>query len=99
MCTRPCWGTPREIGRIAEAGFWARLEESVWPASHGLPETRVFAPALVAGSCTFYSSSGCELHALGLKPVEGRLALCGGRHVPGVRFEVARAWSVTRHLP
>lgn len=93
MCSRPCWGTPAEIARIDAAGFGARLEEVVWLEGHGLPETRVVAPALVGGACTFYGPGGCALHALGLKPVEGRLALCGGRSVPGVRLEVARAWS------
>lgn len=79
---------------IESAGFSGRLE---WvTARHEgspLPAVLVLAPRLEHGACTFYGAGGCELHALGLKPVEGRLALCGGRSVPGVRLEVARAWA------
>lgn len=89
MCSRPCWGTPEEIGRLPAD----RLEVAVWPEGHGLAETRVLAPRLEGGNCTFYGAGGCELHALGLKPVEGRLALCGGRSAPLVRLEVARLWA------
>lgn len=79
---------------IEAAGFAGRLE---WiTARHEgstLPAALVLAPRLEHGACVFYGPNGCELHALGLKPVEGRLALCGKRSVPGVRLEVARAWS------
>lgn len=42
--------------------------------------------------CTFLTADGrCELHALGLKPLEGRVAYHDGPH-EGVHEAIAQAW-------
>ena len=51
------------------------------------------APAHPEGQCTFLDAAGLfRLHALGLKPTEGRIALCGGRTPEGLHEQIARTW-------
>ena len=86
MCERPCWPTPKEAEKLIEAGFGNRLMEDYWAGNSG--NVSILCPALVGseghaapswarGKCTFQDKNGlCELHDLGLKPIEGRLADC-----------------------
>lgn len=93
MCTRsPCWGTPAEIAALIAAGHAERLSldyraetykgefrrvEFLRPAAKGEEGQR--APYLPIGECTFLMKDGlCELHAAGLKPIEGRFAIHNG---------------------
>ena len=45
--------------------------------------------------CTFYSElDGCELHALGIKPTEGKLTLiCNPRETKGLHEWIAQQWN------
>jgi len=83
MCRRrPCWPTPKEVWALIDKGFGRRLMLD-W-----LGEIQIVSPAIVGcegrsapfvpmGQCTFLTYGGlCELHSLGLKPFEGRMASC-----------------------
>lgn len=84
--TRPCWGTPKDILKIINAGYGKKLMLDWWgnmvgdeidfymivPAIKGYESYR--APIYPIGECTFYKDGLCELHNLKLKPLEGRLA-------------------------
>jgi len=105
--SRPCWGTPEEIKRIRAAGFGHRLMTDWWegdsftngetvlmsqPALVGCEDKR--APQWPRGRCTFLTAEDkCELHDLGLKPLEGRTSCCKSsdddRHV---RRHIVRLW-------
>lgn len=61
------------------------------PAIRG-QETAV-APAEPRGDCTFRTPDGlCALHDAGLKPTEGRLALCQNRTPNGLHGRIAQSW-------
>jgi len=54
---------------------------------------RAQAPAIPSGRCTFLSAGGlCQLHDAGLKPTEGRLALCQGRTPADLHERIAATW-------
>lgn len=87
MCKKcPCLATPEEIDKIAAAGFADKLAHTEWAVGlqFGMPLiTMVQIRALPStdnqdgaqGQCPFYNEKGlCDLHDLGLKPMEGRLA-------------------------
>ena len=83
MCERrPCWGTPKEIQRLIDAGFAGRLMLDYWsrwghaegnimiisPAMEGYESDH--APFVPQGRCVFLGKdSSCEIHAM--KPLEG----------------------------
>jgi hypothetical protein len=106
MCTRrPCWPTPADAERLVAAGFGRRLMREWWfDHSH---EKTVFllTPALAgreggespvhpAGPCTFLTADGlCELHAVGLKPSEGRRALCHNRTPVDLHQRIGQTWN------
>lgn len=86
MCHRPCWGTPKELKRLIDAGYSDRLMKDYWTEANG-ERTEILSPALKGHEkqgapffprsekgCTFWKDGLCELHDLGLKPSEGRLA-------------------------
>lgn len=91
MCKRPCWGTPEDAKRLIDAGYGHRLTRDFWgsredgvnvdthilcPALKGYEGTKApFFPRSEEG-CTFWKDGLCELHDLGLKPIEGKLATC-----------------------
>ena len=86
MCSRPCYATPRDAERLIRAGFADRLRmENSYDY-----ETYVISPAFKGREgiddrasdwanrqgCTFQDKDGlCELHDLGLKPLEARLVI------------------------
>lgn len=80
QCRTPCLGTPEDINRLIEAGYWNRLEFSMWMVGMimGLIDRpiKMFQPRLEDnGWCTFRREDGlCELHDKGLKPTEGKLS-------------------------
>jgi hypothetical protein len=111
MCeTRPCWPTPDEARAIQAAGFGARLMRDYWCADAEFPnDVDILAPAVVGyegarapyfprGSCTFLKDGRCELHPLGLKPLEGRVAIHGmsDELSNSVRTHIVRLWNAER---
>lgn len=82
MCERtPCLGTPEEMRAIQKAGFGDRLVVinvhhtfMLSPASDQID--RRFNHWPIDGKCKFLTKDGkCELHDLGLKPIEGRTSI------------------------
>ena len=82
MCHSPCCGTPEDMQRLIDVGYGDRLMLDEWPDGETMLK-----PALKGhehkkapwstGSkkgCTFWQQGNCELHALGLKPIQGKLA-------------------------
>jgi len=113
MCRRPCWGTPDNINKLIEAGYGDRLMMDYYYHSDGTNEkTLVVSPALKEfegqkapfiprseQGCTFWKDGLCELHNLGLKPIEGKLASCKQEFTPedseSVHTQVYQTWKNT----
>lgn len=109
MCeTRPCWPTPDESQALINAGFSERLMDDYWAGGGGVDEdedVHLLAPAIVGreglsapfwpnGRCTFLTNDGlCELHDLGLKPSEGKIASCVTEVSDGLHKAVAFEWN------
>lgn len=106
MCQRrPCWPTPQDAQRLMAAGYAGRLMIDWWfdreqdktvfvltPALAGFESGE--APAQPSGRCTFLNGDNlCDLHALDLKPTEGRLALCHDRTPPDLHEQIGRTWN------
>ena len=98
-----CLPTEAEAQQLIDAGYGDRLATYRWPDS----PRAVTGPApkgkegqtlatTMSGACTFRLPDGrCELHDLGLKPLEGRLAL-HNRPWQMVRTEVLRHWTLLK---
>ena len=85
MCANStCLPTPDEARKLIDAGYATRLATyKFYPLDDG---PRFLGPAPLGkhmsedlkdtqSRCTFYTDEGlCELHSLGLKPLEGRIA-------------------------
>lgn len=78
QCHTPCLGTPQDIERLIDAGYANRLKLTYWAAGMvmGVIDRPVPMIQAAAGDeyCAFFQNGLCELHALGLKPTEGRLS-------------------------
>ena len=87
MCEHPCWATPEEATKLIQAGYGNKLMNDYWvgdrfdnpnydiqllcPAEKGREGlTAKFFPI---NSCIFFNNNKCDLHNLGLKPLEGRI--------------------------
>lgn len=78
MCKRvPCFPTPQDAKRIIDAGFGDKLtlslHASIYPKKKMYP---LLAPNIKTENnhCVFFNDGLCDLHPLGLKPTEGKLA-------------------------
>jgi hypothetical protein len=82
MCRTPCLGTPEDIANLIKKGYFSRLAKTAWAfgvmvGTHNKMVNMVQAQIDdKTGFCTFYKNGKCELHDLGLKPLEGKLANC-----------------------
>ena len=85
MCHSPCCGTTEDINKLMDAGYADRLmlddlaggPHMIKPALKGFEGNR--SPWAVQSNegCTFWKDGKCELHDLGLKPIQGKLAFHG----------------------
>lgn len=101
MCAgSTCLPTPAEARALIQAGYGPRL--ATFKFSPHEDKLRFVGPAPKGGegardvnnsrcACTFFDGKDCELHALGLKPLEGRLAH-HTRDWLEVREHVASTW-------
>jgi len=102
---RPCWPTPEEAQKIIDAGFGNRLMRDYW-SGDGTDgnDIQLLSPAIVGyegkvtpwwpeGHCTFLKKGLCQLHDLGLKPLEGRITDCSGKDQNGIHKYVALTWN------
>ena len=103
MCKKsPCWGTPDEIRRIMDAGFSDKLTLHVSAPSQSGPYTFMVQPKTIGsrltnqnwpdGQCEFLDANDrCALHDMGMKPLQGRVAL-HGKDARGLRGYIADLW-------
>jgi len=96
MCQEPCWPSPDEAQGLIDAGYSERLMPGIWwrveeGAVHVLSPSRQ--ANRLSKRCTFQDRRGlCELHDLGLKPMEGRLARCDDNGPHFLREKVVETW-------
>lgn len=85
MCKTPCIPTPIDVYNIIEHGdlhITKRFLPTSWAtgliAGTHTNVVTLFAPQFnqETGYCSFFKDGLCELHDLGLKPLEGKLASC-----------------------
>lgn len=82
MCNGPCCGTAEEIKNLIKLGYANRLmlddfppgPDLVKPALKGYEGKRSPWETRTEEGCTFWKEGKCELHNLGLKPMQGSLA-------------------------
>lgn len=85
MCWQsPCFPTPKEVTALVDAGFKEKLSPGAYIDIDRVRRLKdinagirhVVSPRFKEGTgCVFQNEDGlCELHDLGLKPLEGRLA-------------------------
>lgn len=85
MCHSPCCGSVEDFEKLIDAGYAERLMFDDLPSV--TDGGNMLKPALKShegkqapwetgseAGCTFWKYGKCELHKLGLKPVQGRLA-------------------------
>jgi hypothetical protein len=108
MCTRPCWPTPSEVRVLIKRGYAKKLCCDYW-TENGNDEIEIIGPALKGyegekaalypmseEGCTFWNNGLCDLHDVGLKPLEGRLANHANVHASenpvALHAAVAQLW-------
>lgn len=95
MClASPCFPTPEEVVRLEKMGFGDQLSFAMFLNPDTLKVEQVVAPKSKDGGffnqCVFHTTDGmCELHELGLKPTEGRLAHHDQPHENTVELRLA----------
>ena len=103
MCQIPCAGSFEDIKKIIENGFEKRLMLGTYYRLNGdiiflLPaykgaECKNAGLPVGERSCTFQTEEGlCELHDLGLKPTEGKLALHDRANPRNTRYHLVETW-------
>lgn len=103
MCANTtCLPTPDEARALIRAGFGDRLAtyrhpllgwQMVGPAPKGMEGARDLTDT--KRGCTFFDGQHCELHSIGLKPLEGRLAHHSRPWQP-IRMHIASHWKGKR---
>jgi hypothetical protein len=105
MCEyRPCWGTPKEIKKLIEAGYAGRLMNDYWVGDgHNGDDIQIVSPSTVGsegghapffpiGNCTFLKDGLCEINSL--KPIEARINFgCKDSGVPDSHSRIALLWN------
>ena len=82
MCQAPCCGTPADMKALMDAGYGKRVMFDNLPGGNDMLKPALkghegkIAPWEVHSikGCTFWKKGKCELHSLGLKPTQGKLA-------------------------
>ena len=102
MCMHPCWPTPQEAQKLIDTGFGGKMMADYWIGDYGniyilCPASKGYggktAPFNVWGKCELQDGYGmCALHDLGLKPLEGVMAM---HDVPNreIHEEIAMMWN------
>lgn len=103
MCEAPCIPTPQEAERLIQLGYGPKLMQRPIYNWEIHDDIQVLCPAnpgkegqvvniVFRDGCVFQDASGlCQLHDLGLKPLEGRLAIHGMSN-NGLHDFVASTW-------
>lgn len=103
MCKTPCIPTPTDVIKIIEHGD-LNIIQKIWPTNWatglfaGTHDRiiQIMAPELDTkkGHCVFFKNGLCQLHDLGLKPLEGRLASCKATRAleESPLFDIIKTW-------
>jgi hypothetical protein len=101
-------GTVAEMERLIVAGYGPRLMRRSWWLSEKGTDAICLMPAEVGcegkdmlnyfspSTCTFFKDGKCELHDLGLKPLEGRVAIHDDRTGREINRALALEWDKPR---
>lgn len=99
FCQTPCLGTPEDILRLFDAGYGDKLKLTYWGVGmlYGVLNFPILMVQLShqPTGCVLFRNGLCELHELGLKPTEGRLA----HHIltsENLSFRKSLSWNVAR---
>lgn len=98
MCrSSTCLCSPDGAQRLIDAGYGQRLAAYTFPGGSAIGTAPKSGGqkfnSTQQSSCSFFSESGgCELHNIGLKPLEGQLAH-HTRYWVDVRKSVVRLWT------
>lgn len=99
QCMTPCLGTPQDILRLIEAGYEEQLRMTFWCVGMLVGAIPFPVPMVQAlqtpRGCIFFDGRHCRLHALGLKPTEGRLS----HHIltgENLHFGRSLGWNVAK---
>lgn len=89
MCHAPCCGSVEDFEKLIESGYADRLMyddiddisnsgKMLKPALKGYEGKKTPWETSSKKGCTFWKKGKCELHNLGLKPIQGKLAIHNG---------------------
>lgn len=104
MCKNsPCIPTPDEVVRIIDAGYYKDMAVTtvLIPGQAYqcvMPKAVKDTSSETGERCVFLDHRGlCALHDKGLKPIEGRFALCGTTTLDSIklRYMVLKTWADT----
>ena len=94
MCIVPCWPTFAEAEILIDEGYSNKLVVDYWWGSRKMDCVKALRPLGDKEVCCFQQEDGlCSLHDLGLKPMEGKLALCKKRTPKDLRDTIAETWA------
>lgn len=96
MCLNtPCSGTPDEIEKLIEAGYEKKLDMGFY---NGIDFVRPKgASGVFGGRCAFLTDKFlCSLHKLGLKPLEGRIAIHGATNGRTKKVFIVNKWNTKK---
>jgi hypothetical protein len=102
MCEeKPCHGTPEEMQRLIDAGHSDRLALYFCQNYSLKPKLEYVeylgpSPVFEQRGCTFLKDKRCELHASGMKPLEGRVVWHGKTNMR--RFPVPRGYTLREYI-
>jgi Fe-S-cluster containining protein len=103
MCSRPCWGTPKELKKIIDSGYGEKLMLDYWCKIDGdlyllcgalVGYEGRSAPYIPFGTCTFLNKDNlCDIYTL--RPMEARIASCNPKQkfdAKEYRHSLAKLW-------
>lgn len=110
MCyVSPCFPTPQDVDNLIRAGFEQNLKPTAYINLDTLQRYDLIAPDseqiitidkngnnIVLNKCVFLDDNNlCKLHDLGLKPIEGKLAIHNREQSETVklRVSVCKTWT------
>jgi hypothetical protein len=103
QCKTPCLGTPKDILKLCENGFADKITHTTW--LNGLVkgyldhEIEMYQLNLNSETkyCVMHENGLCQLHNLGLKPIEGKLSHHEPKvidsHLKSLNYLVASEWT------
>lgn len=104
-----CIGTPAEMMRILLAGHGSKLRNTLYTAgtNYGYPPVIMVMPGYdyTLQRCMFLTDDNlCELHDLGLKPMEGRFAACPEKYKKSIvpvayQWVIMQQWALPNNQP